>query len=301
LRKIYPVTELGATGQDVGLEDKKMSGSEAGHMNIGAGRIVPQDSFYIYKSIKDGSFLRNPAILGAIEHVKKNHSQLHLMGLMGDYDSPHSDPNHFQAILKLAKKHKLAEVFCHFFTDGRDSYPRSAKEHLKNFKKIMAKVGLGKIATLGGRFYAMDRVKNWKRLVQAFDAMVFSRGEKVSSPEAAIENSYEKGLNDEYLLPTVIMEDGQPVAKIKENDAVIFFNLRSDRARQFSKLFVANNKERIIQDDMPIVDKIKNLFFVALTDFGVDLDIDTAFPKHSIRATLPAVMEKKKQIYISIK
>jgi len=221
------------------------------------------------------------------------------MGLMGDYDSPHSDPNHFQAILKLAKKHKLAEVFCHFFTDGRDSYPRSAKEHLKNFKKIMAKVGLGKIATLGGRFYAMDRVKNWKRLVQAFDAMVFSRGEKVSSPEAAIENSYEKGLNDEYLLPTVIMEDGQPVAKIKENDAVIFFNLRSDRARQFSKLFVANNKERIIQDDMPIVDKIKNLFFVALTDFGVDLDIDTAFPKHSIRATLPAVMEKKKQIYIA--
>jgi 2,3-bisphosphoglycerate-independent phosphoglycerate mutase len=299
LQEIYPITELGATGQDVGLEDNRMSGSEAGHMNIGAGRIVPQDSFYISESIKNKSFFNNAALLEAIEHAKNNQSQFHVMGLMGNCDSPHSDPDHFQAILKLAKDNNLKEVYCHFFTDGRDSYPRSAKEHLKIFKNIIAKEGIGKIATLGGRFYAMDRVKNWKRLTKAFEAMVFARGEKANSPEEAIQNAYEKDLNDEYILPTVIWEAGVPVAKIKENDAVIFFNLRSDRSRQLSKLFVVTNKERVIKDDMPVVGKIKNLFFVALTDFGPDLDIKTAFPKHNIMATLPMVLEEKKQIYIA--
>lgn len=295
----YPSTELGATGKDVGLEDDKMSGSEAGHMNIGAGRIVLQDSFYISESIKNKSFFHNTTLLEATEHTNNNQSQFHVMGLMGDYDSPHSDPDHFQAILRLAKESGIKEVYCHFFTDGRDSYPRSAKEHLKKFKNIIAEEGIGKIATLGGRFYAMDRVKNWKRSVLAYDAVVFARGEKSASPEEAIEMAYEKGLNDEYILPTVILEKGLPVAKIKENDAVVFFNLRSDRGRQFSELFVATNKERIIQDDMPVIDKIKNLFFVALTDFGIDLNANTAFPKHSVMATLPIVLEKKKQIYIA--
>lgn len=295
----YPSTELGATGKDVGLEDNKMSGSEAGHMNIGAGRIVPQDSFYISESIKDGSFLRNPAILEAIEHAKNNQSQFHLMGLMGDFDSPHSDPDHFRAILKLAKANGIKEAYCHLFTDGRDSYPRSALIHLKNFKKIMLEEGIGKIATLGGRFYAMDRVKNWKRLTRAFDAMVFARGEKADSPEEAIAIAYEKGLNDEYILPTVIWEKDLPVAKIKENDAVVFFNLRSDRGRQFSKLFVVTNKERIIKDDMPVVGKIKNLFFVSMTVLGINLDVNIAFPKHNVMATLPMILEKKKQIYIA--
>jgi 2,3-bisphosphoglycerate-independent phosphoglycerate mutase len=221
------------------------------------------------------------------------------MGLMGDCDSPHSDPEHLRAILKLAKDSNLKEAYCHFFTDGRDSYPRSALEHLKNFKKIMAEEGIGKIATIGGRFYAMDRVKNWKRLAQAFEAIVFAHGEKADSPEEAIKNAYEKDFNDEYIPPTVIMEAGQPVAKIKDNDAVIFFNLRSDRARQFSKLFVAFDKEKIIKDDMPVIDKIENLFFVALTDFGHDLEIKTAFPKHNVMATLPMVLRERKQIYIA--
>jgi 2,3-bisphosphoglycerate-independent phosphoglycerate mutase len=295
----YPSTELGATGKDVGLEDNKMSGSEAGHMNIGAGRIVPQDSFYISESIKNKNFFSNEALLEAVEHAKNNQSQFHLMGLLGDCDSPHSDPDHFRAILKLAKANGIKEAYCHLFTDGRDSYPRSALIHLKNFKKIMLEEGIGKIATLGGRFYAMDRVKNWKRLTRAFDAMVFAQGEKADSPEEAIAIAYEKGLNDEYILPTVIWEKGVPVAKIKENDAVVFFNLRSDRGRQLSKLFVVTNKERIIKDDMPVVGKIKNLFFVALTDFGIDLDVNIAFPKHNVMATLPMILEKKKQIYIA--
>jgi 2,3-bisphosphoglycerate-independent phosphoglycerate mutase len=295
----YPATELSATGKDVGLEDNKMSGSEAGHMNIGAGRIVPQDSLYISESIENENFFSNTALLEAIDHAKKNQSQFHVIGLMGDCDSPHSDPKHFQAILKLAKDNNLQEAYCHFFTDGRDSYPKSAKEHLKKFKNIIAEEGIGKIATLGGRFYAMDRVKNWKKLTRAFDAMVFARGEKANSPEEAIENAYAKDLNDEHILPTVIMEANHPVAKIKNNDAVVFFNLRSDRARQFSKLFVAMDKEKIIKDDMPIIDKIRNLFFVALTDFGHDLEIKTAFPKHNVMATLPMVLEEKKQIYIA--
>ena len=186
LQDIYPSTTLGATGKNVGLEDNKMSGSEAGHMNIGAGRIVHQDSYFISKAIKEGGFFINPAFLGAAHHVNTNKSRLHLMGLMGDSDSPHSDPEHFRALLRMARMHKISEVYCHLFTDGRDSYPKSALEHLKHFRKIMAQEGVGKIASLCGRFYAMDRVKNWKRLTLAYDAMVFGRGEKAQSAEEAI-------------------------------------------------------------------------------------------------------------------
>ncbi|HEX7586357.1 MAG TPA: 2,3-bisphosphoglycerate-independent phosphoglycerate mutase, partial [Patescibacteria group bacterium] len=265
LYELYPSTTLEATGQNVGLEDHKMSGSETGHMNIGAGRIILQDSFYITESIKDGSFFVNPALVGAVNHVKKFGGNFHVMGLMGNSDSPHSDPEHFKAILKLAKNNGIKEVYCHLFTDGRDSYPKSALDHLKHFKEIMAKIGIGKIATLSGRFYAMDRVKNWRRLTRAYDAIVFSRGEIALSPEEAIEKNYKKTQTDEYLNPAVILDKGKPVAKLQKNDAVIFFNFRSDRARQFTKLFVANNKESIVKDNMPILDKIKNLYFVSMT------------------------------------
>jgi len=299
LFEIYPSTTLGATGTCVGLPDHKMSGSEAGHMNIGAGRIVPQDSKYITDSIRDGSFFMNPALIGAVEHVKKHKSNLHIMGLMGNSDSPHSDPEHFRAVLKLAKKNNIQEVYCHLFTDGRDSYPKSALEHLKYFRQIIAEEGIGKIATISGRFYAMDRAKNWKRLTQAYDAMVFGRGEKASSAEKAIEQAYQNNLTDEYLLPTVILEQGEPVSKVKQDDGIIFYNFRSDRARQFSKLFIATDEKSILSDNMPIIDKIKNLYFVTLTEFGPGLDEHTAFPGHTISATLPMAAGKLKQLYIA--
>jgi 2,3-bisphosphoglycerate-independent phosphoglycerate mutase len=299
LFELYPNTLLGATGQDVGLPDNKMSGSEAGHMNIGAGRIVLQDDWYISKSIKDGSFFMNPALVGAVHHAKNNHGKFHVMGLMSDEDSPHSDPEHFRAILQLAKSNDISEVFCHFFTDGRDSFPKSALTHLQNFKKIMKEEGIGKIATIGGRFYAMDRAKNWDRLTLAYDSIVFGRGRVAATPEEAIELQYKKGRTDEYMKPTVIAENGAPVARLQKNDSIIFFNLRSDRARQFSKLFVANNKGGIIADDMPVLDKIKNLYFVALTDFGPDLDIHTAWPEQSISGTLPMVLKDFSQLYIA--
>ena len=307
----YPSTTLCATGTCVGLPDHKMSGSEAGHMNIGAGRIVLQDSRHITDSIKDGSFFMNPAIMGAVKHVKDTGGNFHLMGLMGNGDSPHSDPEHFRAILKLAKKNNVKEVYCHLFTDGRDSYPKSAKTHLKYFRKIMQEEGIGKIATLAGRFYAMDRAKNWKRLTLAYDAVVFSRGEKADSAEEAIEKAYAANLTDEYLLPTVILENGEParnathsvaggpIVKIKKNDAVIFYNFRSDRARQFSKLFIATDEKSILGDDMPIIDKLKNLYFVTLTDFGPGLDEHTAFPEYTILATLPMALGQLKQLYIA--
>jgi 2,3-bisphosphoglycerate-independent phosphoglycerate mutase len=299
LFEMYPHVELGATGSDVGLEKNKMSGSEAGHMNIGAGRIVIQDSNLITKSIFDGSFFMNPALIGAVNHVKKTGGKLHVMGLMGNGDSPHSDPDHFRAILKLAKKNDIKEVYCHLFTDGRDSFPKSALVHLKNFEKIIKSQGIGKIATLSGRFYAMDRTKNWERLTKAYDAMVFARGESAKSAKECIENNYKKNHTDEYLTPAFILENGKPVAKISKNDSIIFFNLRSDRARQFSKLFVATNKKEILSDDMPIIDKIENLHFVALTDFGPDLEIYTAFPERSIPATLPMALGNLKQLYIA--
>jgi len=299
LFEIYPSTTLCATGTCVGLPDHKMSGSESGHMNIGAGRIVPQDSKYISDSIKDASFFMNPAMMGAIRHVNESDGKFHVMGLMGNTDSPHSDPEHFRAILKLAKKHNIKEVYCHLFTDGRDSYPKSAKEHLKYFRKIITEEGIGKIATLAGRFYAMDRAKNWKRLTLAYDAMVFSRGEKADSAEEAIEKAYDANLTDEYLLPTVILENSKPIAQIKKDDAVIFYNFRSDRARQFSKLFIATDKKNILNDNMPVLDKIKNLYFVALTDFGPGLDEHTAFPEHTISATLPMALGGMKQLYIA--
>lgn len=299
LFEIYPNTQLGATGQDVGLPDNKMSGSEAGHMNIGAGRIVPQDSYYITNSIKDGSFFRNPALLSAVKHVRKNNSRFHVMGLMGDSDSPHSDPEHFRAILKLAKENNIPEVYCHLFTDGRDSYPKSALAHLANFKKIMAEEKIGKIASLSGRFFAMDRAKNWDRLTLAYDAIVFARGKQANSPEEAIEHAYSKNQTDEYIRPVVIMENGQPVAKLSQNDSIVFFNLRSDRARQFTKLFVATNKKSIISDDMPVLDKIKNLYFVALTNFGPDLDVHTVWTDEKLEDTLPMVLKKFRQLYIA--
>jgi 2,3-bisphosphoglycerate-independent phosphoglycerate mutase len=201
--------------------------------------------------------------------------------------------------MRLAKMNNIKEVYCHLFTDGRDSYPRSAQEHLKYFRQIMAEEGIGKIATLCGRFYAMDRAKNWKRMTLAYDTMVFIRGEKAESAEEAIEQAYANNLTDEYLVPTVIYDGEKPVTRICQNDAIIFYNLRSDRARQFTKLFVATNKESILLDDMPIIDKIKNLYFVAMTSFGPDLDVHTAYTDNSLASTLPMVLGNIKQLYIA--
>ncbi len=296
--KDYPYTQLSASGRDVGLEENQMSGSETGHMNIGAGRIVEQDVREILESIDSGTFFQNPVFLGAINHVKKHDSKIHLMGLLGNDDSPHSHPDIFLALLILAEKSGLGEkIFFHFFTDGRDSYPQSALDHWKEWNKEISQVGAGKIASVAGRFYGMDRTKNWDRLKKAYEAIVEGRGEQFHSFKEAIETNYQKNNTDEYVEPAIIVENGKPVAKVESNDAVIFFNFRSDRARQISKMFVGTNTKR--EKGFPDHAIRENLFFVAMTNFGPDLDLETAYPTDPVSATLPGTLSKFKQLYIS--
>jgi len=297
LAEKYPYTQLNATGTAVGLDDRQTSGSETGHMNIGAGRIIEQDSRKISESINTGTFFHNAAFLGAISHVKKHKSNLHLMGLLGNEDSPHMNPYHLEALLLLAKRNGLKNVFIHFFTDGRDSYPKSALEHLAGWQKRMKRIGVGRVASLVGRFYAMDRAKNWDRLKIAYNLLVSGEGRRFASPEEAIQYSYKKNLTDEYVKPALIDGKGQKIITINNNDSVISFNLRSDRARQFAKLFVlAKSKETSLPKP-----RLKNLYFVAMTNFGPDLPVHTAFQDHPLNGTLPVALADLSQLYIAEK
>lgn len=295
LSKKYPFTHLGATGKDVGLDNHETSGSETGHMNIGAGRIAIQDSRKISESINTGTFFHNAAFLGAISHIKKNKSNLHLMGLLGNEDSPHMNPYHMEALLLLAKKNNLKNVYVHFFADGRDSYPKSALTHLADWEKRMKKIGMGKIASIIGRFWAMDRAKNWDRLKVAYDLLVSGKGKRFAMASDAVKYSYQKKLTDEYIAPSLIDGHGKKFVTINNNDSIIFFNLRSDRARQFSKLFVLEkSKETTLPNP-----RLKNIYFVAMTNFGPDLPVHTAFQEHPINDTLPAALAKFSQLYIA--
>ncbi|MDD5490115.1 MAG: 2,3-bisphosphoglycerate-independent phosphoglycerate mutase, partial [Candidatus Moranbacteria bacterium] len=255
------------------------------------------DSRKISESINTGTFFHNAAFLGAISHVKKNKSNLHLMGLLGNEDSPHMNPYHLEALLLIAKKNGIKNVHIHFFTDGRDSFPKSALRHLAGWKKRMKNIGIGHIASLVGRFYAMDRAKNWDRLKIAYDLLVSGKGKRFASPEEAIRYSYQKNLTDEYVKPALIDGKGQKFVTINNNDAIISFNLRSDRARQFTKLFVLNNsKETILPKP-----RLKNLYFVAMTNFGPDLPVHTAFQDHPLNGTLPVALAEFSQLYIAEK
>lgn len=292
----YPHTTLNATGLAVGLSEDERSGSEAGHINIGAGRIVKQDSQIINEDIESGKFFKNPRILRTINHALIQKTNLHLIGLLSDSNSPHSDPKHLCALLKLAKTKKIKQVYLHLFTDGRDTFRKKAVVFVRELEKEMKKIGVGKIATIGGRYYGMDRVKNWSRLQMAYDAMVLGKGKKSKSAEEAIESAYKDNLADEFMFPTVIAEkDGKPTANIKDNDSIIHFNLRGDRARQFTKLFVLDKIAGY--ENRP--HRLKNIFTCTLADFGPDLPVQIAYYSQAIENTLPRVLKNFKQLYIS--
>ncbi|MBP3761746.1 MAG: 2,3-bisphosphoglycerate-independent phosphoglycerate mutase [Ruminococcus sp.] len=228
-----PHNIIGASGLDVGLPDGQMGNSEVGHTNIGAGRIVYQMLVKISKDIKDGTFEKNTAILNAMQNCKDKNSSLHLMGLLSP-GGVHSHMEHLFGIVEMAKKNGLDKVYIHAFLDGRDVPPSSAAEYMEQTVEELNKIGIGKIATISGRFYAMDRDNAWDRVEKAYSALVYGEGVKESDPVQAVKNSYANEITDEFMLPTVI-EGG---AKIQPDDSIIFFNFRPDRARQITRSFV---------------------------------------------------------------
>lgn len=234
----YPHTQLQASGEAVGLPHGESGNTETGHLNLGAGRIVYQDLARINMSIADGTFFTNKALLGAIEHAKKNNSNLHLMGLIGA-GGVHSNLEHLIALIQLCSKHNFKKVFLHLFTDGRDSPPTAAKIYIDKIREIIKLENIGTIASIMGRYWAMDRDFRWERTAKAYLALTNDEGNLVKTPEEAIEASYLNGKTDEFIDPAIICDEkGSPLTKITNNDAVIFFNFRIDRPRQLSRCFV---------------------------------------------------------------
>jgi len=294
LTKKYPYTKLHAYGKYVGLPANQVGNSEAGHMNIGAGRVVEQDAVKINRSINDGTFFKNTAFKEAINHVRQNHSKLHLMGMLSNGMSPHSDLNHLSALIKLARESKVKELYLHLFTDGRDSPQHEALRIVGDLKKDCR--NNIQIATLMGRFYAMDRKKEWSRTQTAYNALVLGKGLLARDAEEAIVESYNRNETDEFIKPYIINKRGL----IESNDAVIFFNLRSDRARQLAKVFVQKKFTTINPGSFVRKIILDNLCFVTMTDFGPDLDkILSAYPSVDLNNTLPVILSDLSQLYIA--
>lgn len=236
LMKKYPFVKGYASGLAVGLPDGQMGNSEVGHINMGAGRIVYQELTRITKEIEDGDFFKNEALLAAVENCKKNNSDLHLFGLLSD-GGVHSHNTHMYGLLELAKKNGLKNVYLHCFLDGRDTPPSSGKEYVEEAVAKMNEIGVGKVASVMGRFYVMDRDNRWERVSQAYAALAYGEGVEAEDAVEAVAQSYADGKTDEFVVPTVIVEDGKPVGTVKENDSVIFYNFRPDRAREITRAF----------------------------------------------------------------
>jgi 2,3-bisphosphoglycerate-independent phosphoglycerate mutase len=282
----YPHTTLTASGEAVGLPEGQMGNSEVGHLNIGAGRIVYQDLTRISKSIRDGEFYDNETILGAVRHVKTNSKKLHLYGLLSD-GGVHSHIEHLFALLDLAKKEELEEVYIHAFLDGRDVSPDSAKGYLERLQAKIEEVGVGRIATVQGRYYAMDRDKRWERTEKSYRAMVYGEGPQYLDPIQAVVESYEKSVYDEFVMPTVIVDgENKPVGLVESEDAVIFFNFRPDRAIQLSQVFTNEDFRGFDRGDNHPV----NLYFVCLTLFSETVGGFVAYSPKNLDNTLGEVL-----------
>lgn len=270
-----------ASGLAVGLPDGQMGNSEVGHLNMGAGRIVYQDLTKITKSIEDGDFFTNPALMDAIENCKKYNTSLHLYGLLST-GGVHSHLTHVYALLELAKKNGIDKVYVHAFLDGRDTPPMSGKDFLAELEGKMAEIGVGKVATISGRYYAMDRDNRWDRVEKAYRALVLGEGNTAPSAAECMEKSYAEKVTDEFVVPTVITENGEPVAKIGENDSIIFFNFRPDRAREITKTFCL--------EDFDGFERPKGFFpvkYVCFTDYDVTIpNKEVAFKKEKLTNTL---------------
>ena len=284
-----PYTFIGASGMDVGLPDGQMGNSEVGHTNIGAGRVVYQELTRITKSIADGDFFENEVIKGAMENCLKNNSALHLMGLLSD-GGVHSHNTHMYAVVELAKKMGVQEVYLHCFLDGRDVPPTSGADYVTEAKAKLEEIGVGKIATVMGRYYAMDRDNRWDRVGKAYAAMVYGEGEKSTDPVETVKASYEKidaegkNITDEFVVPTVCAEN----ATVKSNDSVIFYNFRPDRAREITRTFVDENFSGFERKN-----GFFPLYYVCMTQYDAEMpNVHVAFKPQTLENTLGEYLAK---------
>lgn len=314
----YPHTQLGASGDSVGLPRGEAGNTETGHLNLGAGRIVYQDLQRINLSMADGTFFQNQTLIGAIDHVKKNNSNLHYMGLIGA-GGVHSNIEHLFALIDLAKRNQFNKVFLHLFTDGRDSPPTNAKTYIAEVRDVIAKQGVGVISTVMGRYWAMDRDLRWDRTAKAYECLTHGKGILVKTAEEAVDLSYSEGKTDEFIEPSVITDaSGVPLGTIKDNDAVVFFNFRIDRPRQLSRAFVYEDfsKANTSSDFDPYMVKyqkshlaqpvvtgepfvrgprLNNLYFVTMTEYGkpiVESGAHVAFPPEIVKLPLGRVISE---------
>ena len=286
LMKKYPNTDIFTSGLHVGLPEGQMGNSEVGHTNIGAGRIVYQELTRITKAIEDGDFFSNPEFIAAIENCKKHNSKLHILGLVSD-GGVHSHNRHLYGLLEMAKRRDFENVYVHCFLDGRDTPPASAETYIAELQEKMKEKGVGKIASLSGRFYAMDRDKRWQRVQKCYNALVNGEGEKAGTPIKAIEDSYQKEVFDEFVVPTVICNGNEPVAKIEENDSVIFFNFRPDRAREITRAIVDPKFDGFETKKM-------NLYYVCFTSYDETMpNVHIAFKKELLKNTFGEVVSKE--------
>ena len=284
----YPHTLLQASGMDVGLPAGQMGNSEVGHLNIGAGRIVYQEFTRISKSIDDGEFFQNPAFLGAVENCKKHDSALHLMGLCSD-GGVHSHLTHLYALVKLAKDHGLTKVFVHCFMDGRDVPPTSGKGYVEQVDAKLKELGVGRIATVMGRYYAMDRDNRFERVEKAYAALTYGEGLTASSAAEAMQQSYDAGVTDEFVVPTVVLTDGKPTATIQAQDSVIFYNFRPDRAREISRAYIFEDF-----DGFERKNGFFPLYYVSMTQYDKTFEghLQIAFKPQSMHNTLGEYLAK---------
>jgi 2,3-bisphosphoglycerate-independent phosphoglycerate mutase len=291
----YPWTLLKCTGNAVGLPERTQGGSEPGHLTMGAGRIVWQPFEEINQAIYNGNFYENPALLGAVENCKEKGSALHLMGLLSD-QGIHGSTHHLYALLELARRHGLEEVYIHCFLDGRDVPERSARGFMEETLRQIREKDVGRVASIVGRYYAMDRDTNWDRTLKAYDLLTIGEGWKETDPVEAIEKSYKRGdPTDYYIQPIVMVEDGKPIATIDAEDSVIFWNFRSDRARQITYALTQNGFEHFPRKKYPRV------HFVCMSGYDRSLTLPVAFPQNTVSNNLAQVLaaNKKKQLRIA--
>lgn len=287
LNKFCPMTTLQASGISVGLPWGEPGNSEVGHLTLGSGKIIYQSLPRITLAIQDGLFFKNEALLAAMNNAKQNDGSLHLMGLVGE-GTVHSHMEHLYALIEMAKTQEVEKVFIHAFTDGRDSPPNSGAETIKKLQNRLAGYPMARLATLCGRQWAMDRNNNWDRTEKAYRMLTMKEGELIQNPIIYLQESYAKNITDEFVEPAVITENGMPLTAIQDNDSIIFFNFRGDRARQITKAFVLPKFKEFKREEKLSVE------FVAMTEYEKGLPISVVFPPENIKNGLGEIISKHK-------